>query len=672
MSLRSSAARPVRPRTQNPYAAYAYHVRKGAHLKLTRKQILMLAVMIFGTFTTVLNQTVVTPALPSIMVEMSVDAATAQWLTTGFTLVNAIMIPITAYLIDRFSTRGLFTVSMIVFTLGSAMAGWGPNFAVLLGGRLLQAAGAGILMPMVMTVLMLTFPPERRGSAMGLFGIVIAFAPAVGPSAAGVVIDLYNWHILFYGIAILSVAVIVFGLLVFEGASAESKKKKEGLTLDKISVVQSTVGFGCLLYGFSTIGASGINITDVAISLVGLVVLVFFFRRQLRMETPMLQVRVLANRKFLMGTIIGMLVQGALLAAGILMPIYLQSYLGYSATVSGLVILPGAIVMGAMGPIAGRLFDKHGPRMLSLVGMGALTLTTLAFAFLGDATGIAYLTILYTLRMLSLSLVNMPITTWAMNALDNKLINHGTSVNNTLRQVAGSFGTAVLVSISTMATNMSAGSMGLDATHAGIFGVNMAFAAATVLCVAGLVLTIVFVKDGPADAAECDPENKNRTVLESLMQRDVFTLPRTATVYDAVKLLVEKHISAAPIVDDAGKPVGFISDGDVARCLSKRHKTYTDPVALIMLTESSSDEFAVKASKVMRAQAYDIATHGVISVDVHTDIREVCRILGENHLKKVPVTENGQLIGVVNRSDIAHYSMSKYLEAEGAELKNAS
>lgn len=152
--------------------------RKGAFdLKLARHQIIMLVVMIFGTFVAVLNQTLVTPALPSIMTEMNVDAATAQWLTTGFTLVNAIMIPITAYLIDRYSTRNLFTVSMLIFTAGSALSGWGPNFPVLLAGRLLQAAGAGILMPMVMTVLMLTFPPERRGSAMGLFGIVIAFAP---------------------------------------------------------------------------------------------------------------------------------------------------------------------------------------------------------------------------------------------------------------------------------------------------------------------------------------------------------------------------------------------------------------------------------------------------------------------------------------------------------------
>lgn len=273
------------------------------------------------------------------------------------------------------------------------------------------------------------------------------------------------------------------------------KNESKNLPLDKPSVALSTIGFGGLLYGFSTIGSNGLNIADAAITLVGAIVVALFFRRQLKMDRPMLEVRVLANRKFLVGTIIGMLVQGALLAAGILMPIYLQSYLGYSATVSGLVILPGAIVMGAMGPIAGRLFDKHGPRVLSLIGTSALTLSTLAFAFLGDSTGLIYLTILYTVRMFSLSLVNMPITTWAMNALDNSLMNHGTSVNNTLRQVAGSFGTALLVSISSIATNMSAGAT--DPVHAGIFGVNMAFAGATVMCLIGFVLTVIFVKDKP-------------------------------------------------------------------------------------------------------------------------------------------------------------------------------
>ncbi len=631
-------------------------------MKLTSKQIAMLTVLIFGTFIAVLNQTVVTPALPSIMSEMSVDASTAQWLTTGFTLVNAIMIPVTAYLIDRFSTRRLFTVAMAVFAAGSLLAGWGPNFPLLLVGRLLQAAGAGILMPMVQTVLMLTFPPERRGSAMGIFGLVIAFAPAVGPSVAGLVIDTYNWHLLFFAIAILSAIVLVAGIALLERAEA----RNSAATLDKLSVVLSTAGFGLMLYGLSTIGSDGLNVFDTVLTVAGVVVTVLFFVRQLRLETPMLNVRVLGNRKFLIGTVIGMLAQAALLASGVLMPIYLQTYMGFSATVSGLVILPGAVVMGVMGIFVGRLFDKRGPRMLSIVGLGLLTVSTLAFAFLTDSTGVVYITILYTIRMFSLALVNMPIMTWAMNALDNSLMNHGTSVNNTLRQVAGSLGTAILVSVSTAASNSASATM--DATHAGIHGINMAFAAGTALCVVGLVLAVLLVRDKPGDAAKADPTGERRNLLEPIMKRDVYTLPDTATVYDAVEMLVEKGISAAPIVNAKGEAIGFVSDGDVTRFLAKNNRTYTDPSTLIMLTASHDQTFGDRLDQLMQMNVTSIGTHHVISVDIHSDLPEVCRVLGDNHLKKVAVTENGQLVGVINRSDITRYSMTRYIESrEGAK-----
>lgn len=625
---------------------------------LTRKQIVMLAVLVFGTFVTVLNQTVVAPALPSVMIEMSVDASTAQWLTTGFTLVNAIMIPITAFLTDRFTTKRLFLVSMVIFTAGSALAGWGPSFTVLLLGRLVQAAGAGILMPLVMTVLMWTFPVDKRGTAMGLFGIVIAFGPAIGPTVAGIIIDRYTWHDMFYIIMVLSAIVVLIGAFVL----TKGGETKKDVTLDVPSVILSSLGFGGLLYGLSTIGSYGLRADAIAGTLVGVVALVFFFRRQLKMEHPMLQVRVLQNRKFLIATIIGMLVQGALLAAGILVPIYLQSLMGYSATVSGLVLLPGAIIMGAMGPIAGRLFDKHGPRVLSLVGMGVLTITTFCFAFLGTETGIITLTILYTVRLFSLSLVNMPITTWGMNALDNELVNHGTSVNNTFRQVAGSLGTAIIVSASTIATNAS--SRVMTPTQASIFGIDVAFALAGVLCLIGFIMVVALVKNKPGETAELDKDNARRTVLESIMKRDVFTLPANATVAEAMQVLVDKHISAAPLVDEQGQAVGFVSDGDIMRYLSKRSTMMMDPVVMIMQTvdaDGGNKDFARKLDELMTMPAKSIGAKGIIGVDVHADLPEVCRVLGENHLKKVPVLDEGQVVGVINRSDITHYSMEQYL-----------
>ena len=630
---------------------------------LSRKQIVMLAVLVFGTFVTVLNQTVVAPALPSVMAEMSVDASTAQWLTTGFTLVNAIMIPITAFLTDRFTTKRLFLVSMVIFTAGSALAGWGPSFAVLLLGRLVQAAGAGILMPLVMTVLMWTFPVDKRGTAMGLFGIVIAFGPAIGPTVAGVIIDRYTWHDMFYIITVLSAIVVLIGVFVLQKGGDTNKD----VTLDVPSVILSSVGFGGLLYGLSTIGSYGLRADAIAGTLVGVVALVFFFRRQLKMEHPMLQVRVLQNRKFLIATIIGMLVQGALLAAGILVPIYLQSLMGYSATVSGLVLLPGAIIMGAMGPIAGRLFDKHGPRVLSIIGMGVLTVTTFCFAFLGTETGLITLTLLYTVRLFSLSLVNMPITTWGMNALDNELVNHGTSVNNTFRQVAGSLGTAIIVSASTIATNAT--SRVMTPTQASIFGIDVAFALAGVLCLIGFIMVVALVKNKPGETAELDKDNARRTVLESIMKRDVFTLPANATVAEAMQVLVDKHISAAPLVDEQGQAVGFVSDGDIMRYLSKRSTMMMDPVVMIMQTvnaDGGNKDFARKLDELMTMPAKSIGAKGIIGVDVHADLPEVCRVLGENHLKKVPVLDEGQVVGVINRSDITHYSMEQYLAERDA------
>ena len=181
---------------------------------LSRRQWFAISVIVFGTFVTVLNQTLVAPALPSIMEDTHVDAAMAQWLTTGFTLVNAIMIPITAYLQDRFSTKRLFLFSMALFLVGALMCGLTPNFPVLLAGRLVQAMGAGILMPMSMTVLLVSFPVEKRGAAMGIFGLVIAFAPAIGPTVGGIVVDTADWHIMFLGISALTAVVLVLAAIL--------------------------------------------------------------------------------------------------------------------------------------------------------------------------------------------------------------------------------------------------------------------------------------------------------------------------------------------------------------------------------------------------------------------------------------------------------------------------
>ena len=637
----------------------------------------MLIVIVVGTFITVLNQTLVTPALPAIMEEMSIDAATGQWLTTGFTLVNAIMIPITAYLQDRFSTKRLFVFSMTVFAVGTIMCAWAPNFGMLLGGRLVQAAGAGILMPLGMTVLLVTFPVERRGSAMGIFGLVIAFAPAIGPTVAGIVIDLTDWHLMFYGITVLVVIVVLLSLFLVEDRPPANKGDS---ALDPLSLALSTLGFGGLLYGFSVFGSAGLTLPTALIPVVGAVCVVDFCCRQLHLATPRLRVRVLGNRKFLIATIIGMLVQGSLLASGILMPIYVQTLMGYSATISGLVLMPGAIIMGIMNPVAGKLFDRHGPRVLGVLGMVLLFATTVGFGLLSLESSLIYITILYAVRMLSMALVNMPITTWGMNALETRYMNHGTSVNNTLRQVAGSLVTAVVVSVSTMVTNATTASAGQ--AQATMYGIDVAFMVCAVLVLAGLVLAVIFVKGKPGQtrpeavdeghgeytaddrAATCSAfptPAQNKVLLESIMKRDVYTLAPDAPVQQAMQLFIDRGISACPIVAADGQPVGFISDGDILKRLSRQSGSYTDPIMLIAQSASDETPYAEKLRSLMQLPVSAVGVREAIGVNVHTDLDEVCRVLAKYHLKKVPVLDDGRIVGIINRSDITRYSMEEYL-----------
>jgi MFS transporter, DHA2 family, multidrug resistance protein len=490
---------------------------------------------------------------------------------------------------------------------------------------------------------------------------VLAFAPAIGPTVAGVIIDSANWHIMFCGIAVLAFIVVIFGAFALEKTPSSHESE---LVLDKVSVVLSSLGFGAVLYGFSTVGSVGINVFDVAITLVGIVSLVFFFRRQLRMEHPMLRVQVLKNRRFLIGTVIGMIIQSALLVVGIMTPIYVQSILGLSATTSGLILLPGAIIMGIMGPIAGRLFDRFGPRVLSIVGTGVLTATSIALSLLTTETPIAYLFVVFTVRLFSLSLVNMPITTWAMNALDDSVLNHGTSVNNTLRQVAGSLGTAIVISVYTSVA--ASGESSLGWLQANMLGVDIAFGVSATLCLIAFIMVVLLVKPRPSDGSEADPHDVRKTLLETIMKNNVYSVPETATVSEVVQLFVDKGISAAPIVTGAGKAIGFISDGDIMRALSKRERTYMDPIIMIMRTHADEHGFDEKLETLMSMNVKSIGSMGIVGVDVHADLAEVCRVLGENRLKKVPVTHEGRLVGVVNRSDITQYAMRSYLESHSA------
>jgi len=460
-----------------------------------KKNLPLLIVLLSGAFITILNQTLLATALPPIMKDLNIGESTVQWLQSIFMLVNGIMIPITAFLIGKFTTRRLFLTAMSIFALGTLVAAVSPNFSVLLIGRVLQGAGAGIMMPLLQTILFLLFPIEQRGKAMGYFGLVIAFAPAIGPTLSGYLVDQFPWRSVFYVVLPFALFNIIAAYFLLKNVTKTTDPK-----MDYLSVVLSTFGFGGLLYGFSIAGTTSWLHANVLISLiVGAISLVWFILRQLNLKEPILEFRVFKYGVFTMATSLGMIVFASMIGTTVILPLFMQTMLGFSAFHSGLTLLPGAIVMGVMNPVTGTLFDKYGAKWLLLTGFVILTITTFVFANLTEETTFAYLATLNAIRMFGISMVMMPSTTLGLNELPNRLISHGTAMNNTFRQMSGSIGTAVLVTVM-VTTEINNG------TVAGqIHGVNMSFFVAGWISVVGLILAILIK----------DPRKRNREVKAS-------------------------------------------------------------------------------------------------------------------------------------------------------------
>ena len=461
---------------------------------------LLVVVLLIGTFCTVLNQTLLATAFPTLMKEFDISASTVQWLTTGFLLVNGIMIPVSAWLINSFSSKKLYISAMTTFLIGTIICFLAQNFSVLLIGRLIQAIGVGLSMPLLQNIMLTIFPPEKRGSAMGMAGIVIGLAPALGPTLSGWIIDHYSWRDLFGMVIPIVILVLVLALFFMKSVIELTHPK-----IDTISAILSTIGFGSLLYGFSSVGDKGWLSKEVlGFLIIGIIFIFLFSKRQLKIEHPFLELRVFKSKIFTIAAVLAGVTNMAMIGAEMVLPLYIQNIRGESAFHSGLMLLPGALVMGLMMPITGTIFDKRGARKLAITGMFILTSATLPFAFLTSKTSVIVIVVLYAIRMFGISMVMMPVTTSGMNALPAHLISHGTAVNNTFRQVASSIGTAILISVLTNVTknNLPTKSI-LEATplaykdqaiNATLSGYHAAFLVAVIFGFIGWLITFTLAK----------------------------------------------------------------------------------------------------------------------------------------------------------------------------------
>ena len=506
---------------------------------LTKPAFTSLAILTFITFIGNFTQLQLSAALPTIVADFGITVTTGQWLTSVFQLVMGVMVPLTAYLTRRFSTRQIVLSSMLVFTIGSVLAWLGPTFPLVLLGRTLEAVGTGVMWPVLQITVFSIFPLARRGMAIGTVGMAISVAPAIGPTIGGLQTDASGWRSIFMTLAILGAGSVVLALVGLHNFGTHDPDARA----DFFSVGLSIIGFGGLMFGFTNTQSLPLSHPAVWLAmLAGVVGIIWFVLRQIfgarryqkaqteqaskvdatasggtnaldtattgrkAIQPPLLDLGVLRNRSFTIGTICASVSFFAFSSILIIMPLYIQNDRGYSATMSGLIMLPGALGMSVAQFYGGRLLDRFGARPVAITGSVLLLVGTLLMSLVDENIWIWWVSICQFIRLIGMGFVLMPITTWSLNCLDPGKVSAGSAVTNTARQIAGAMGAPILVVIMESLTRAFQASLGLGAeaaTAANIAAVQWTLRISAALVLVQLLLVFFGVRgDGAGSARE--------------------------------------------------------------------------------------------------------------------------------------------------------------------------
>ena len=454
-----------------------------------RKRFLIFINILITCISSSMLSTALTTALPPIIKEFQVDVTTGQWLTSGFSLAMGIMMPLTAFLITRFRTKKLYLTAIGCFVAGLLICVAAPNFYIVMAGRILQACGNGILTSMAQVILLTIYPPEKRGTIMGWYGLSIGAAPVVAPTLAGILVDLSGWRMIFFiSIAIMLVS-FVFAICVM-GNVLETQDKR----FDVVSFVLSAFAFGGITLGIGNIGTYSLGSVQVLPALlIGVVGSVFFVYRQFHLEQPFLDLRILKEKNYTWSVIGSMLLYLVMMGSSIIMPLYVQTIMGYSATISGLVTLPGSLVMAVISPFAGRIYDRLGMKKLFVSGAALMLLSNLGMFLLTPEMSIWLASFYNAVRCAAIGCLMMPLVTWGISGIPETKTADGTALLTSLRTIAGAIGSAVFVGIMIFVASRSEGTYG---DRAQMHGLNLTFLAMSCTTLILLLIAVFLVKEG--------------------------------------------------------------------------------------------------------------------------------------------------------------------------------
>ncbi|CAN7258766.1 DHA2 family efflux MFS transporter permease subunit [Microbacterium foliorum] len=468
--------------------------------EIARSDMRVIWLLLVAAFVAILNETTMGIAIPHLNSDLGIPPELGQWLTSAFMLTMAVVIPTTGFILQRFTTRQVFIAAMVSFSLGTLVALVAPGFGVLLVGRVIQAAGTGIMMPLLMTTIMNVVPPQSRGRMMGRVGLVISLAPAIGPTLAGAVLETLHWRALFA--IILPIALISLFIGVKWMTNLGETRK---VPLDVLSIPLAALGFGGIVFGLSQFGGEGGSgeTSGVIALVVGAVALALFVWRQLvlqRIDDALLDLRVFRSVNFTFAVIIMAILALSMFGTLTLLPQYLQNVAGLNALEAGLILLPGSVLMGLLGPVMGRVYDARGTRPLLIPGTILVSAALFYYSTVGEHTVWWVLIIVQAAMSVGLAMSFTPLFSASLGSLPRSLYSHGSAVLNTLQQVGGAAGVAVLTV--TYSAILHAGEAeGLETAAAGAPGARMAFLIAAIISLAAVALS-AFVRKPADDLAD--------------------------------------------------------------------------------------------------------------------------------------------------------------------------
>lgn len=440
---------------------------KKREIKDGQRAMIFLCLVVSGISSSVLS-TAMTTALPGVVEYFGISTSVGQWITSGYSLAMGMIMPLTAFLITRFPTKRLYLTGIGAFIAGLLVSIFAGNFALMMVGRVLQACGNGVLMTAAQVVIMTIYPIKKRGTMMGTYGLATTAAPVVAPTIAGLMIDAFGWKSIFYVSLVIMILSFIISCIVFEDVLELQDKK-----FDVVSFVESIVAFGGVTLGIGNLSTFGILSIEAGVPLLlGAVVCVFFVTRQCRLEKPFLDVKILVNRNYAVSVISSMVLYLVMMGSSVMMPLYVQSVMGYSAVVSGLVTLPGSLATALVSPFAGKLYDEIGIKKIFVAGSAALVISNIGMFFLSMETPLWTAAALNVIRNISIGSLMMPLLTWGTSNVHPTKMADASSLLTSLRTIAGSIGSAVFVGIMAMVAASSAETYGDNAM---MHGMNMSF-----------------------------------------------------------------------------------------------------------------------------------------------------------------------------------------------------